>query len=126
MAFEERLELISASTGADLSAAANQYKVVKFDANGAVVAVAAITDIPAGVLYDTAASGRVVPIAVGGIAKVKAGATIAAGAPVATKADGTLQTAATTQYVLGTARLGGVAGDIIPVNISTANLGIKA
>jgi len=63
---------------------------------------------------------------VGGIAKVIAGATIPAGSPVATKADGTLQVAATTQYVLGTARWGGVSGDDISVNISTANLGIKA
>lgn len=126
MAWEERVELVSASTGADLSATSNQYKAVKFDANGNVVAIAAITDIPAGILYDTAASGRVVPIAIGGLCKAVAGATIAAGAPVAVKADGTLQTAVTTQYVLGTARVAAVAGDVFTVNISTANLGIKA
>lgn len=126
MAFEERVELISASTGADLSAAANQYKVVKWNTSGEVVAVAAITDVPAGVLYDTAASGKVIPLAVGGICKVKAGATIATGAQVATKADGTLQTAVATQVVLGTARVGGASGDVISVHLSTANPGIKA
>lgn len=126
MAVEERPELVSAVTGADLSAASNAYKVVKFDVNANVVAVAAITDIPAGVLYDTAIAGKAVPLAIGGIVKCVAGATIAAGAPVATKADGTLQTAVTTQYVLGTARVAAVAGDVFGVNISTANVGIKA
>jgi hypothetical protein len=121
MAIEERLELVSAETGADLSADSNVYKVVKFNTDGKVVAVAAITDVPAGVLYDTAKADRVVPLAVGGIAKVKAGATIAAGALVATKADGTLQTAVATQYVIGVARWGGVSGDVISVHLSTAS-----
>lgn len=124
MATEERLELISAVTAADLSAA--QHKVVKYDASGNLVAVAAITDLPAGVLYDGAVSGRVVPLAVGGIVKVIAGATIAAGAVVATKADGTVQTAVATQYVLGTARYGAVAGDVMSVHLSPATIGIKA
>lgn len=100
--------------------------MVKYDTNGNVVPVAAITDIPAGVLYDTAAVNRVVPLAVDGIVKVVAGATIAAGAVVATKADGTVQPAVTTQYILGTARWGGVAGDVISVNIDTSNPSIKA
>jgi hypothetical protein len=126
MAVEERVELVSAVTGADLSASSNQYKVVKLDTNANVIAVTAITDVPFGILYDTAASGKGVPVAVGGIAKCIAGATIAAGAPVATKADGTLQTAATTQYVIGTARVAAVAGDVFGVNVSTANVGIKA
>lgn len=130
MAFEERLELISASTGADLSAASNQYKVVKFDANGNVIPVAAITDIPAGILYDlppvARPIGSVVPVAIRGIVRGIAGAVIAAGAPVACKADGTLQTAATTQYVIGVARIGAAVGDIFPVSIDTANVGIKA
>lgn len=117
MAVEERVELVSANTGADLSAAANQYKLVKLDSNGNVVLTAALTDVPLGVLYDTAASGRVVPVAVGGTAKAKAGGTIAAGDAVATKADGTLQVAAAAagQVAIGIARTGGVSGDIISV-----------
>lgn len=122
MAVEERVELVSAETGADLSAAANEFKVVKLDANGKVVLAAALTDVPFGILYDVAKADRVVPVAVGGIAKAKAGATIAAGAPVATKADGTLQTAAAAagQYVIGTARTGGVSGDVISVHLQPA------
>lgn len=126
MAFEEGIELVSAVTGADLSAAANQFKVVKLDTNGNVVAVAAITDVPFGILYDTAVAGQAVPVAKGGVVKCKAGATIAAGAPVATKADGTLQTAVITQFVIGTARIGAVSGDVFPVNVDTANPWIHA
>jgi hypothetical protein len=121
MAFEERLENISAVTGADLSADSNLYKVVKWDSNGKVVAVAAITDVPAGILQDVAKADRVVPLAVGGICKAKAGATITPGQVVATKADGTLQVAVGTQYPIGVARTGGVSGDIISVHLSTAS-----
>src|SRR4051794_8128777 len=106
MAFEERLENVSVDAGADLSAAANLYKVVKLDSSGNAVLTAAITDVSFGILQDLGKQGQPVPVAVGGISKAKAGATIAAGAPVATKADGTLQTAATTQYVIGVARTG--------------------
>lgn len=126
MATEERVELVTAITAADLSATSNLFKAVKLDTNGNIVAIAAITDLPFGILQDTAVSGRAVPVAVGGIVKCKAGAAIAAGAPVAVKADGTLQTAATTQYVLGTARYAAASGDVVSVQVSTANLGIKA
>jgi hypothetical protein len=122
MAIEEGLKQVSADAGADLSAAANQFKAVKLDANGAVVLCSAITDVTFGILQDVAVAGKAVPVAVGGICKAKAGATIAAGAPVATKADGTLQTAATTQYVIGVARFGGVSGDIISVQLQPAVL----
>ena len=117
MAFEERLEMISASTGADLSAEANLYTVIKFDTDGKVVAVTGTTDKPAGVLQDTAKADLVVPVAVGGIAKCKAGATINAGDPVATKADGTLQVAVATQYVLGVARYDAASGDVMSVHL---------
>jgi acetylglutamate kinase len=126
MAFEEAVELVSAATGADLSASTNMFRVVKLDNNGNAVLAAAITDIPFGILYDTGLSGKVVPVAVGGIAKCLAGGTIPAGSPVATKADGSLQVAATTQYVIGQARTSAVSGDVFSVNISTANVGIKA
>jgi hypothetical protein len=115
MAIEEGLKKISVEAGADLSAAANLYKCVKLDSNGNAVICSAITDKTIGSLQDLGKQGRAVPVSYEGIAKFKAGATIAAGDPVATKADGTLQVAATTQYVIGIARWGGVSGDIISV-----------
>jgi hypothetical protein len=125
MAFEEGLELVSAVAGTDLSATP-MFTGVKLDANGNAVPVSAITDIPFGVLYDNAKQGNAVPVAVDGIAKCKAGATIAAGAAVAFKADGTIQTAVATQYVIGTARKSAVSGDIVPVSVDTANPWIHA
>ena len=122
MAIEERLEQVTAEAGADLTAAANQFKVVKLTTSGQVVVCTAITDIPFGILQDLAPQNKAVPVAVGGIVKAKAGATIAAGAQVATKADGTLQTAVATQYVIGTARWGGVSGDVISVHLQPAVL----
>jgi hypothetical protein len=126
MATEERIEQVTAITGADLSASTNMFRAVKLDANGNVIAIAAITDVPFGILQDVAVAGRAVPVAVGGIVKCKAGASIAAGAPVAVKADGSLQTAVSTQYVIGTARYAAALNDVFAVNISTANAGIKA
>ena len=126
MAFQEKIELVSATAGADLSASTNLFRAVKLDANGNVVAVAAITDTPFGILQDTPKSGQVAPVAVGGIVKCLAGATITPGQFVAVKADGSLQVAATTQVVIGTARTGAVAGDIFPVAIDTANPWIHA
>jgi hypothetical protein len=126
MATEERIERVTAVAGGDLSAAANLFKACKLDASGNVVAIAAITDAPYGILQDVGPTGRALPVAVGGIAKAKAGGTIAAGAQVAVKADGTLQTAVATQYVVGTARYAAVSGDVFSVHLSTANLGIKA
>jgi hypothetical protein len=120
MAIEERLEMVSANAGADLSAAANQFKVVKLNSSGDIVLASAITDVPFGILQDVGTQGHPLPVAVGGICKAMAGATIAAGAPVATKADGTLQTAATTQYVIGTARYGGASGEVISVLLNPA------
>lgn len=122
MAIEERLEQVTVEAGADLTASANLFKCVKLDTNGRAVVCSAITDITYGILQDLAPINKAVPVAVGGIVKAKAGGTIAAGAPVATKADGTLQTAATTQYVIGVARWGGVSGDIISVQLQPAVL----
>lgn len=125
MATEERAEYVTAVAGADF-ASTDLFKAVKLDTNGNVVAIAAITDLPFGILQDWAKTGKALPVGVGGIIKCKAGGTIPAGSPVAVKADGTLQVAVTTQYVLGTARYAAVTGDVFAVQVSTANLGIKA
>ena len=121
MAFEEGLELRSATAGADLSAASNLFKAVKLDSNGTIVAVAATTDIPFGILYDTPKLGQPGPVATGGIVKCVAGATIAAGALVSITATGAIQTAVTGQAVIGTARTSAVSGDVFPVSIDTTN-----
>lgn len=124
MSFEERVELISEQAGSDLTG--QQFHAVKVNASAQVVPVTAITDVAIGILQDTTSvTGAAVPVAVGGTAKALAGATIAAGAVVAPKADGTMQTAATTQTPIGMARTAAVSGDVFPVLIG-ANVAIKA
>jgi hypothetical protein len=78
----------SPKAGADLSAAANQYKFVKLDANGDVVAIAAATDIPIGVLQNLPTSGQEAEVMVDGITKLQADAAISVGAIIGTSADG--------------------------------------
>lgn len=130
MAFEEALEKISRPAGVDLRAA-KRYTGLKLDANGNAVPVAAITDRPIGVLQSSSTSllpnvGGPVAIGIDGVSKVLLGATVTAGDAVGFKADGTAQTAVSTQYVIGTALNSGAAGDIIPVLIDTANPPVKA
>jgi hypothetical protein len=60
--------------GADLSAAANQFKGVKLDANGDVVLCDTQGEIPYGVLQNKPASGATAEVAVGGSPKIQAGA----------------------------------------------------
>lgn len=122
MAIEERLEQITVEAGVDLTAATNLFKAVKLNSDGRAVPIAAITDIPIGIQQDLAPAGRALPVAVGGIVKAKAGGTIPAGAQVAVKADGTLQVAVSTQYVIGTARWSAVSGDVFSVHLQPAVL----
>lgn len=121
-AFEENLKNVTGVAGADLSAAAKQYTCVKLNSSEEIVSCSAITDKTFGILQDVGVQGKALPVAVSGICKAKAGATIAAGDPVATKADGTLQVAATTQYVIGVARTGGSSGQVISVLLQPAVL----
>ena len=95
---------ITAEAGADLSAL--QYHFVKFD-TGKLIGMAAITDVPAGVLQAGVASGATAEIVVAGPTKVSADAAIAVGALIGTSSDGqadplTIGTD-TTVYIAGTA-----------------------
>lgn len=122
MAIEEGIRKYTYEAGADLSADANLYKCVKITSTGQVVLCSAITDKTVGSLQTLGTQNRAVAVAQEGVAKFKAGATIAAGDPVATKADGTLQVAVATQYVIGVARWGGASGEVISVLLQPAVL----
>lgn len=94
------------AAGADLSAAANQFKFVKLDANGNVVLCAAATDIPIGVLQNTPKSGDAADVMVVGVSKVSTGAVaLAIGALIGTDANGQgvalVAGTDTTKYVCG-------------------------
>lgn len=89
-------------TGCD--AATAQYKLVKFSADNTVVPCSASTDVPCGVLQQQVpAVGDPATVCFEGQTMLQAGASIAAGAPIATNASGQAQTAVATQYVAGQA-----------------------
>ncbi len=126
MAYEEGLRAISRNAGVDLSAAANVYTGVKYNGSGGLIAFAAATDRPAGVLQKPLPKlNEVARLGVEGISKVKLGGTVAAGDAVQFGATGLGILAATGGYIIGTAQSAGVTGDIIPVFISAANPPIK-
>ena len=121
MAFEyvNSESAISLAAGADLSA--KQFTFVKMSGTG-VIAVAAATDVPVGVLVNTPTSGKTAEVVVAGIVKLKASAAISAGALVGTTSSGTAVTLTagtdTTKYVLGQAiTAAGASGDIITVAV---------
>src|SRR3954466_13157875 len=101
MAVEEALRCITRRAGADLSATSAQYKFVKLNSSGDVILCAATTDIPIGVLQNKPKQNQAATVAIGGVTKCQAGATIAAAALVGTTAAGLAQTAATGQHTIG-------------------------
>jgi hypothetical protein len=124
MAYEEGLQAITRPAGQDFSVAAtNAYKGVKYNASGQLVAFAATTDRPAGVLQAPLPKfvGDSSRLGVNGVSKVRLGATVAAGDEIAFSATGLGQVAVTTQYIIGVAQSAGVSGDVIPVFIAAAN-----
>lgn len=116
--------LASYVAAADLSAL--QYTFVKLDANGAVVAVAAATDIPVGVLQNAPKSGQTAEVLVIGGSKLKASAAITLPALIGTTATGTAVKLAAgtdlTKYILGQAdEAAGAANDVISVIVNCAS-----
>lgn len=123
MAHEEALHVLSRPAGADLSNWSSlKYTVVKLDTNGAVVTATASTDVAYGVLQNDPKAGQAARIAVGGVTKLRLGATIAAGALVAFDTTGKGKVPATGNRVIGIAVYGGVSGDIVPVLLQSQYL----
>lgn len=116
--------------GAGLTASTAQYRMVKISADNTVVLCAATTDVPCGVLQEPAvATGDPVDVVYGGETMLQAGASIAAGAPIATNASGQAQTAVSTQYPVGQAvNVAGAttAGTLITAVVNFANPIVKA
>ena len=113
--------------GANLSS--NRYRFVKYDATAdQVVAMAAVTDQPAGVQLDKPdAAGKLIDVAATGIEMVEAGAAVSYGALVQSDASGRAITAASTGYVAGRALAAASgAGERIPVLLNCVNPWLKA
>lgn len=104
--------------GADLSAAANQYKIVKQDANGDIVLCSAVTDLPLGVLQNKPKLGEAAIVRVVGVTKIQADAALAIGAQLSTSADAQAKAASvaagSTEYILARAlEAAAAAGEVI-------------
>lgn len=111
--------------GADLSAL--QYTFVKQNSSGQVVAVAAATDIPLGVLQNAPTSGQEAEVLVVGGTKLKAGATVTLGTHfvLGTTSAGAATPLApgtdTTKYILAVPLATAASGDIMSALINCAS-----
>ena len=115
--------------GADLST--KQYTFVKLNSSGEVIAAAAATDIPIGVLQNNPTSGAEASVTIVGGTKIVAGAAIGEGALVGTSSTGKAVALVagtdTTKYVVGTLLTeSGADGDIVSAVVNCANPGRAA
>jgi len=113
MAVNNNQTCVTLEAGADLSA--KQYYFVSIASDGQVDPTGDGA-AAAGVLQnDPSAAGRAAEVCIGGITKVEAGGTVAAGGAVASSATGTAVAAATGDVILGTAVDGGASGSVISI-----------
>ncbi len=119
--------------GADLSAAANQFKAVKLDASGDVVLCSVAGELVFGVLYNKPKSGEAAEVVVGGSPKIQADAAINEMDLLATSADGQFAVSTpavgNTDHIFAIAKdAAAAAGEIISALIargSTANTAVS-
>lgn len=87
LVFDDPVFLPGLKSGADLTAAANQYKLVKLDANGDVVLCTARGEFAIGSLYNNPNVGQPAQVAYAGAVLVQADAAINEGDAVTPSAD---------------------------------------
>lgn len=127
MAYETPGFSITLEAGADLST--QQYRFVKLDGNGRVIAIAAATDKPIGILQDKpAALGRAAEVMTMGVSKLSMDAAVALPAAIGPSADGqgAAKVAGTdiTHYIVGQLlKASGAAGEISTVAFDCLNAG---
>lgn len=109
--------------GADLSA--KQYNFVKLNSSGQVIAIAADTDVPIGVLQNAPISGSEASVLIVGGTKLVTSAVQTLPATIGTAATGkgvVRVVGDTTKYVLGTyLQASGADGEIVAAVINCAN-----
>jgi len=113
MAYKNSQTCVTLEAGADLSA--NQFHFVTMDSDGQL---SVSTDGAASVgvlLNDPSAAGRAAEVCIGGLTRVEAGGTVAAGDFVASNSTGEAITAGSDDNILGTAITGGADGEVISI-----------
>ncbi|AYD01182.1 DUF2190 family protein [Neorhizobium sp. NCHU2750] len=115
MAYEERLSTITLIAAADYSDASAQYRFVISSGEGGFLRSTAGADA-IGVCQDDPNLNQASCIAIGGISKLIAGDVITAGDPISSDDEGRAVTAASGDFILGTAiNPAAAAGIVIPV-----------
>jgi hypothetical protein len=118
MAIYNAMTAVTREAGSDLST--KQFYFVKVSSDGQFD-LCGDGALAYGVLQDApAAAGEAASIAIAGEVKVIAGGNIAAGDKVACNADGKAVAAASGDFILGVASVGGVSGDILTVKLDSA------
>jgi len=112
MAVDKVLQYDNRDAGADLTGKLRY--AAKLDTSGDLVLAGAGEDVY-GIIYEEATSGNGCTVAVAGIVKAIAGASINEGVPLAADANGKLITATTGDSVFGYARVAAASGDIFEV-----------
>lgn len=117
---------LSVLAGEDLSA--KQYRFVKLDTDGTLIACTATADRPLGVLQNSPGDGQVGLVCVSGVTKIIAGGSASVGNPVFTSASATAVTAAvggaaSAMYVAGTFLEGAAAGQVVSAVVNCASAG---
>lgn len=127
MAYESPKICATFTAGEALTSA--QYKFVKLSADNTVIACAAVTDIPIGVLQNAPASGGAANVCIFGVTKVQGDADLTAGGRVGTSADGqaaTYTVSDTTKHLVGHVLFGNSAAaglaTILFIGSSTGNI----
>ena len=109
--------------GADLSS--KQYNFVKLNSSGEAIAIAAITDVPVGVLQNAPTSGQEAEVLVSGGTKLVAGEAITLPAFLSVTSAGKADKIAvsdTTQYVVGQAlTAAGADAEVITAVVNCSN-----
>lgn len=113
MAYKNSQTSVTLEAGADLSA--KQFFFVTMSSDGQVDPAGDGANAIGVLLNDPSAAGRAAEVCIGGLTRVSAGGTIAAGAAVASDAAGEAVTAATDDVILGTAVTGGADGEVISI-----------
>lgn len=113
MATEYDVETFTLPAGADLSA--KQFYFVELNNTGKVTVCNSAGERAFGVLQNDPTANQAATIAIGGVAKVIAGDTIAIGDQIATDASGRAIPATTGQIVLGDAISAGAVGNVVSV-----------
>jgi hypothetical protein len=112
MAIQEVVSSVTLPAGADLRT--HQYKFVSINSSGLIV-LASDDAAADGVLLNDPNTGEAANVAIGGIVKVKCGASVTRGGLVATGANGAAKNVDTSAASLGRALETGANGRIISI-----------